>query len=437
MARGVTAIRFRFETLGCKVNQFETQALETLLISRGHTAAALGSGCDAVIVNTCAVTAESTRKSRQAVRRLKKLEPDAVVAVCGCFSQVSPEEVGSLGVDLIAGSGDRTKFVDELEHTVSDRTPRLLIDDPKKRRVFEALPAGSAAGRTRAMLKIQDGCQNFCTYCIIPYARGPVRSMPPNLARIDAAQLGAAGYKEIVLTGIEISSYGTDLPDCPTLADVIRTVSMAAPDARVRLGSLEPTVITQAFCAGLKTLPNICDHFHLSLQSGCDETLRRMKRRYTTETFFKAISLLRDYFPDCAVTADLIVGFPGETDDAFLKTLAFIKKCDFSSMHVFPFSRRPGTPAADMTGQIEKDVKQERAHRAAQEAKEMTHAYAGSCMGKTLNVLFERETQGWSVGHAANYMQVSVRQTGLRGEIYPVRVIGEKERLLLGEIIKP
>jgi threonylcarbamoyladenosine tRNA methylthiotransferase MtaB len=463
--KGVAAIRFCFETLGCKVNQFETQALETLLAARGHERAAPGSGCDAVVVNTCAVTAESARKSRQAVRRLRKLEPDAAVAVCGCFSQVHPDVVEALGVDLLSGSGDRLKFIDELERicaeraeerkkdklppgsadrlefidelerVTADKSPRRLLDEPKDRRAFEVLPTGSAAGRTRAMLKIQDGCQNFCAYCIIPHARGPVRSLPLRSAAAEAERLNAQGYKEIVVTGIEISSYGMDLPGRPALPDAVAAVSRAAPDARLRLGSLEPPVVKEDFCAALRQLPNICDHFHLSLQSGCDATLRRMRRRYSTDTFYHAVTLLKTYFPDCAVTADLIVGFPGETDEEFNATLAFIRKCAFSSMHVFPFSRRPGTPAADMPDQVARSIRLDRARRAGETAGEMALDYAGSCVGKTLDVLFEREKQGVCDGHAGNYMRVSVRQAGLKGRLCPVRITGSADRLLSGDLV--
>ncbi len=430
-------MRFYIETLGCKVNQYETQALETLLCERGHTSASPGSGCDAVIVNTCAVTAESCRKSRQAIRRLKKLEPDAATAVCGCFSQISPEDVLSLDVDLVGGSADRHGFVEALERVMADHTTLCRLDDAKDRHIFEQLPAGSAAGRTRAMLKIQDGCQNFCTYCIIPYARGPVRSLPVEQARAEAARLDAEAFREIVITGIEISSYGIDLPDKPFLIDAIRTISESAPHARIRLGSLEPTVVTEAFCAELQKLPNICGHFHLSLQSGCDATLRRMKRRYTTAAFYEALYLLRRSYPDCGVTADLIVGFPGETDEEFDKTLAFIRTCEFSSMHIFPFSRRPGTPAACMDGQVDKNLKRDRARQAGAVAEEMALEYAEGCMGRTFEVLFEREASDASVGHAGNYMQVSVRKTGLKGGVYTVRITGRKGRLLLGKIMEP
>ncbi len=315
--------------------------------------------------------------------------------------------------------------------------PICFLDEPKDRRAFEVLPAGSAAGRTRAMLKIQDGCQNFCAYCIIPHARGPVRSLPLRSAAAEAERLNAQGFKEIVVTGIEISSYGMDLPGRPALSDAVAAAGWAAPDTRLRLGSLEPTVVTEAFCAALRQLPNICDHFHLSLQSGCDATLRRMRRRYTTDTFYHAVTLLKAYFPDCAVTADLIVGFPGETDEEFHETLAFIRKCVFSSMHVFPFSRRPGTPAADMPDQVAKSVRLGRARRAGEVAEEMALAYARSCVGKTLDVLFERETQDVCDGHAGNYMRVSVRQAGLKGRLCPVRIAGSAGRQLTGGIVQP
>ena len=447
-------MRFCFETLGCKVNQYETQALEAILKARGHTVAEPGSGCDAAVVNTCAVTAESGRKSRQAVRRLKTLEPEAVVAVCGCFSQVSPEEAAALGADLVAGSGDRLRFIDLLEEMCAERAEwnatdkppvTRLLDEPAKRRGFEELPAGSLSGRTRAYLKIEDGCQNYCAYCIIPYARGPVRSLPPERVRDEAGRLGREGYGEIVVTGIEISSYGKDLGGAVSLADAVEAVCAAAPHARVRLGSLEPGTVTAELAERLSRLPNICGHFHLSLQSGCDATLRRMKRKYTTSAFYDAVKLLRRHFPDCGLTADLIVGFPGETDTEFEETLAFIKKCAFSAMHIFPYSVRPGTLAATLPDHPDKAVKKARARRAAAVARDMARAYRKSCVGKTLEVLFEREEDGTdqelavqgqavSIGHADNYLEVAAAGAGLRSKRLPVRIICEKSGLLFGEI---
>jgi threonylcarbamoyladenosine tRNA methylthiotransferase MtaB len=465
-------VRFCTETLGCKVNQFETQALETILKARGHVLAEPGSGCQAVIVNTCAVTSESGRKSRQAVRRLKALEPDAVIAVCGCFSQVSPEETAALGAELVCGSGDRLSFIDVLEHICAEKTKKddgeqlplgsgnrigfadelervaaartavRLIDDPHQRRIFEELPAGSVSGRTRAYLKIEDGCQNYCAYCVIPYARGPVRSLPTARVRAEAARLEEEGYGEIVVTGIEISSYGKDLDGGVTLIDAVEAVSAAAPRARLRLGSLEPGTVTEPFIERLSRLHNICGHFHLSLQSGCDATLRRMKRKYTTEEFYDAVRLLRRYFPGCGLTADLIVGFPGETADEFEATLAFIGTCAFSAMHVFPFSTRPGTPAASMPGQLDKAVKRERARRATAAARDMARDYGKSCVGQTLDVLFEREEGGVSdghivsIGHADNYLEVAAAGTGLRNTRRQVRIMHEKSGLLFGEIVE-
>jgi threonylcarbamoyladenosine tRNA methylthiotransferase MtaB len=432
-------IRVCFETLGCKVNQYETQAIAALLRERGHTIGEPGDGCDAVVVNTCAVTAESGRKSRQAIRRLRQLEPDAVVAVCGCFSQVSPEEIRALGVDVIAGSGDRAGLVDALEKAVKapkaeKSAPEEYLDDALNRRAFESLPAGGGLGRTRAMLKIQDGCSNFCAYCIIPYARGPARSMPLEQAVREAQRLRDEGYREIIVTGIEISSYSDDNKGA-TLTDALAAVCRAASPARVRLGSLEPRTVTPEFVETAKSLPNLCRHFHLSLQSGCDATLRRMKRRYTTEQFYEAVQRLRGAFPLCGITADLIVGFPGETEEEFEETLRFIRRCAFSDMHIFPYSRRPGTPAADMPGQLDRKTKKRRAQTAAEAAREMTRAHLNSCVGGETEVLFETEEGGWSSGHADFYAEVRVPGAGLAGTLRRVRITGTEGGKLLGELL--
>ena len=339
-------------TLGCKVNQYESQALATVLTSRGHTVVPRSGDFDVFIVNTCAVTAESGRKSRQAIRRLKAERPDALCAVCGCYSQLSPDDIKALNADLVAGSGNRLRFVSELERIYDDRRALVDIDDPLRRRDYEQLPAGNLGSHTRAILKIQDGCSNFCSYCIIPYARGPVRSLPVSDAASEASRLRDAGFKEIVVTGIEIASYGKDLKNGETLADVIAAISSAAPGVRLHLGSLEPRVVTEEFCGRLKRISDLCPHFHLSLQSGCDATLSRMHRRYTTEDFFAVTERLRAAFPGCAIAADVIAGFPGETEEEFAETLGFLRRCRFAFLHVFPYSRRPGTPAASMPDQL-------------------------------------------------------------------------------------
>lgn len=422
------------QTLGCKVNQFESQALETMFSERGHIICNQEDSCDVIIINTCAVTAESCRKSRQTVRHAKRTNPDAFIAICGCFSQISPNEIKALEADLIAGSGDRAQFAENLERHFQQRTKGMYIDKVQERRIFENLQAGSLSGRTRAMLKIQDGCDNYCAYCIIPYARGPVRSLPTEKAISEAVRLQQEGFSELVITGIEISSYGKDLKNGASLKSLISAVGEHVPNMRIRLGSLEPRTVTEDFCLALSKMSNVCDHFHLSLQSGCDETLSKMKRKYNTNTFSQAIQTLRNFFPDCGITADLIVGFPGETEEAFSETMDFIKTCAFSSMHIFPYSIRAGTAAAEMDNHVEKSVKRKRALIAGETANEMEIKYLQSFIGKTLNVLFERESGGYSVGHACNYSQVQVAEIGLRNMIFPVNITGLKGSTLLGEI---
>ena len=352
-------MKYIIATLGCKVNQYESEAMEQLLQSHGHTPCAEGESADAVIVNTCAVTAEGARKARQTVRRLRRENPDALTALCGCWSQVDAAEAASLGADVLFGTGDRQGFVRAVETAAAERGAGgsvTKLDDPFRRTGFEELPAGAYAGHARAYLKIQDGCDNFCTYCIIPFARGRVLSLPEDRCAAEAASLAAQGYKEIVVTGIEIASWGKDLKNGKTLIDALEAVAAGAPGVRIHLGSLEPTVVTDTFVERLKKL-NVCPHFHLSMQSGCDETLARMRRKYTTAEFFAVTERLRAAFPGCALTTDLITGFPGETEEEFSRTLAFIEKCAFAQMHVFPYSIRPGTKAAGMPGQIEKERK--------------------------------------------------------------------------------
>ena len=428
-------MKIYIHTLGCKVNQFESQAMETILAARSHQVVREeAADCDCYIINTCAVTGESGRKSRQAIRRLKALNPDAVIAVCGCYSQLESKSVQHLGVELVAGSHNRQRFLDELEEIFRARQQIVDVDAPLRRRDFELLPAGSLSGRTRAMLKIQDGCVNFCSYCIIPYVRGPVRSLPLREASRQAAELAGEGYRELVLTGIEIASYGRDLPEKPTLGALMQAVSQGAPGVRLHLGSLEPRIVTEDFCRELQTLPALCPHFHLSLQSGCDETLRRMNRKYDTARFRESVTLLRRFFPDCGITADVITGFPGETEEEFSETLSFLKECRFSSLHVFPYSERPGTPAAAMEGSVPKKLRQERAHLAAALGREMAEEFRRHNIGKVHSVLFEQEENGLCLGHSGNYLEIAVHGSGLRGTIADVTVTEESGDILLGTL---
>ena len=420
-------------TLGCKVNQYETQAMERELVRRGHALVPFEGPADAYIVNTCTVTAVSDKKSRQMIRRARKQSPDAVVAVCGCYPQTHPQDAEALDVDLIAGTGDRMRFLDLLEDAAREKEPVVSLDEALRRQTFEVLPAGGLAERTRAMLKVEDGCANFCSYCIIPYARGPVRSLPAETAAEEVRRLAAEGYREIVVTGIEISSWGRDLPGRPALISLVERLCREAGDARVRLGSLEPRTITEDFCRRAAALPNLCPHFHLSLQSGCDATLARMNRKYDTRRYKESVDLLNKFFRRPAVTTDLIAGFPGETEEEFAATLAFIRSCGFAEMHIFPYSIRPGTPAASMA-QVPKAVKEDRAARAAAAAEEMRRDYLLGCVGRTFDVLYEQRLDGRYQGHAPNYAAVAAPGDGLRNRVVPTRITGVENGLLLGEL---
>ena len=426
-------MRVAIYTLGCKVNQYETQAMEQELLRRGHTLVPAETEADGYIVNTCSVTAISDKKSRQMIRRCHKLNPNAVVAACGCYVQTHPEVVAALDVDLLAGTGDRMAFLDLFEQAVHEKEPVRLLDDALRRREFEVLPAGGMAERTRAMLKVEDGCVNFCTYCIIPYARGPVRSLPLATAVAQTEQLRREGYRELVLTGIEISSWGHDLKNGQSLIDLLEAVSAAAGDMRLRLGSLEPRTITEDFCRRASKLPNLCPHFHLSLQSGCDETLRRMNRKYDTARFYESVTLLRQYFHRPAVTTDLICGFPDETNREFEQTMAFIEKCAFADMHIFPYSVRPGTKAAELV-QFSAAVKEERTRRAVAVARTMHRAYLEGCVGQTYPVLYEQEKDGLYTGHAPNYCEVCVRAEDLHNKTIDTKIVGIDGDVLIGEL---
>ena len=424
-------MKYIIYTLGCKVNQYETQAIEALLVSRGHKPCVEGEIADAVIVNTCAVTAEAGRKSRQAIHRLREENPGAVAAVLGCYSQLSPDAVQKLGADIVYGTADRMKLVDAVEKAVSTGE----VDKPFERRVFEELPAGAVSGHTRALLKIQDGCVNFCSYCIIPYTRGRVRSLPMEAAVRQAAELDKKGYRELVITGIEIASYGVDLPGKPGLADVVCAIADAAPHMRLRLGSIEPSVITEDFCKKIAACGSVCRHFHLSLQSGCDATLKAMNRKYDTARFYEAMQLLRRYFPDCGMTCDVIVGFPGETEEHQRQTLEFLKKAQFSDAHIFPYSRRPGTPADKMDGQIDRATKAKRSKQARAVVAETRRKFLESMIGKTLPVLFEtQEGECWQ-GHSDNYLEVRADGENLRGTVHNVRINAVSDGILVGNVI--
>ncbi len=409
-------MKIAYITLGCKVNQYETQAIQQLLEQAGHSSTEID-GADVVVVNTCAVTAESVRKSRQAARRAKKSNPNAKLVVCGCAAQADPDSIRALEADYVGGAGERAKVVEYIESLAAGETGGAeCLPSPRQRTEIERLPAGAFDGHTRAYLKVQDGCGNFCSYCIIPYLRGPVRSLPPDEAAAMAEKLAASGYREIVLTGIEVSSYGEDVGG--SFAQLVEKCAAAAQPARIRLGSIEPSRMDGDTIDRLQAIPNLCPHFHLSLQSGSAGVLKRMNRKYTPDEYAAVVDNLRRCFHDPAITTDLIVGFPGESEEEHRESLDFLRRIGFAAVHVFPYSKREGTAAARMGGHLENAVKERRAREASAVAKECRGAYLARQVGRTLEVLFESEDGG----HSENYLEVSAK--GRRGETIPVEITG-------------
>jgi len=427
-------MKFAFYTLGCKTNQYETQAMEHFLLEKGHCLGHFDEECDAYIINTCSVTAVADKKNRAIIRRCRRDNPQAVIGVCGCYSQHAPEAVRELGIDVIGGSGGREEFISMMLSALESRTHQESLDNALRRRDFEILPAGGLTERTRAMLKVQDGCVNFCSYCIIPYTRGPVRSAPLEVAVEQARELAQRGYREIVITGIEIASWGVDLPGKPEPALMIGEVCNAVPELRVRLGSLEPRIVTEEFCERMAALPNLCPQFHLSMQSGCDTVLARMKRKYDTARYLESVELLKKHFPGCAVTTDMIVAFPGETEEEFVESLAFIRRCGFADMHIFPYSRRPGTPADKMSGQHNNAVKEERSRAAIAVAREMSEEYRAALIGTTQSVLFEEMDGEFFTGHAPNYVKIYAKGENLHNEIRNVTITEIFQDGVVGEL---
>ena len=407
-----------------------------LLQELGHEIGHFDEKCDAYVINTCSVTAIADKKNRAVIRRCRRENPEAVIGVCGCYTQHAPEAVKELGVDVLGGSGGRQEFLEHLLEALGGKAHTDTLDNALRRRTFEILPPGGLEERTRAMLKVQDGCVNFCTYCIIPYTRGPVRSAPLETALEQARQIAEAGYREIVVTGIEIASWGVDLPGKPALTVLLKALCEAVPQVRIRLGSLEPRVITREFCEELKDYPNLCPQFHLSMQSGCDTVLKRMHRKYDTARYYESVRLLREYFPGCAVTTDMIVAFPGETEEEFRQSLRFIRQCAFADMHIFPYSRRPGTPADTMPGQLGNAVKEERSKEAIAVAREMNEAYRQALVGTTQEVLFEDQHLAFFAGHAPNYVKVYAAGEELHNELRNVKITGLYEDGVFGVIEK-
>ena len=426
-----------FMTLGCKVNQFETETMEGLFRARGYEVVPFEERADVYVVNTCSVTHLSDRKSRQLIRRAARTNPAACIAVTGCYAQVAPEEIRALeGVRVVLGTKERARIVDYVEDALRADTGAVgTITDIMQARVFEDIPLHALPHRTRAFLKIEDGCQNFCTFCIIPYARGPVKSRALSAVAREMRLLVDAGFHEVVLTGIHLGAYGIDLPTHPTLADACRTALAEEGLRRLRLGSLESVELSAELLELMRTETRFAAHLHLPLQAGCDSVLRAMNRPYTTEQFAQLVADVRAAVPGVAVSTDIIVGFPGETEEDFAAGMDFVRQMGFARMHVFPYSARRGTPAARRTDQVPPPVRRERAARMQALAEEMAEAYHRSMLGAVAEVLFETCADGVTDGLTETYVRVYTDAPVVRGEIVPVRLTHLYRDGIWGEMV--
>lgn len=422
-----------FHTLGCKVNQYDSQAMLELFIQSGYEVRSFSEKADVYVVNTCTVTGTGDKKSLNAVRRAQRLNPEAEVVIAGCLAQRDGEKLLDTGARLVIGNANRENVVKLLEEAV-EKGERLAAVTDILRVPYEPLSISSHEGHTRAVLKIQEGCDRYCTYCIIPYVRGGIRSRNTASIAQEASRLAAGGFQELVLTGIHLTSYGRDLENA-SLIDAIRACDVPGV-SRIRLGSLEPVIITEEFVKALQALPKVCPQFHLALQSGSDPVLKRMRRRYTTQDFRQACLLLRTAFPNCAITTDVITGFPGETEEEFSQTLDFSREMRFARMHVFPYSARQGTPAAKMPTQVPKAQREERARRLISVGNELAESYRASQVGKIAEVLLEETDQdGVSHGYTAEYMPCAV-SGGQPGQLAKVLITGVNDSELTGQIVK-
>lgn len=424
--------------LGCKVNAYETEAMQEILEQNGYEIVPFEEKADAYIVNTCSVTNMADKKSRQMLHRAKKMNPEAVVIAAGCYVQSAGEELlKDTSVDILIGNNEKVNLPSILENWEKEHKP-LYVHDLTREHTYEELTLSHTAGHTRAFMKIQDGCNQFCTYCIIPYTRGRVRSRRLSDIVAEAGRLAENGYQEVVLTGIHLDSYGTDLEEHENLLTVIQEIAKIDGIKRIRLGSLEPRIMTEKFVAGLAAEEKLCPHFHLSLQSGCDATLKRMNRRYSAEEFRQCCERLRRHFDDPALTTDVIVGFPGETEEEFTATVEFLKDICFYETHVFKYSRRKGTKADRMPDQIPEQIKNQRSDVLLALTEKNSGEYRKKLLGRTVKVLLEEESTiggtTYLTGHTREYVKVAVApETAAAGEIIDVKVTGLLKDMVLGE----
>ena len=432
-----------FYTLGCKVNQYETNAMIEKFIKEKYEIVNFEDLSDIYIINTCTVTNMSDKKSRQIIRRVKQINPKSILVVTGCYAQVASDELEKIQeIDLIVGNTEKNKIVQIIENYLDNlnnncTANRISMTDINDQKEFVDFGTTTYTEKTRAVIKVQDGCNNFCTYCIIPYAKGRVRSR--NLQNIieEIKSIVKKGIKEVVITGIHIASYGVDFADTNIgLIDLLEEINKIEGLKRIRLGSLEPNIITEEFVERLKELDKICHHFHLSLQSGCNSILKRMNRKYTTEDFEKVVERLRKAYPDVALTTDIIVGFPGETDEDFDITYNFLKKIKFYKMHIFKYSQRKGTRAAIMPNQIDGKIKEERSHKLIMLSDNNEKNFLDKYINKDVEVLFEQKENEYIKGHTSNYMVVKVKGNKLENKIITVKIANREGLELEGKLMK-
>ncbi len=422
-----------FYTLGCKVNQYETNAMEKIFKSGGYEVVPFEEYADVYVINTCTVTSVGDKKSRQMLRRAKGQNENAIIAAVGCMAQISPDEIEKLGIaDVIVGTNHKSEILSAIEN--AGREKAWLIDDVSKTKIFEETPLDTFEGRERAYIKIQEGCDRFCSYCIIPYARGAVRSRSEAEILAEARRLGEAGFCEIVLTGIHVASYGRGTDK--NLASLLKKLSEIESIERIRTSSIDPLAFTDEFIDTVASLPKVCPHFHISLQSGSEEVLRKMNRRYTPDMYYEILCKLRAKIPDVAITTDVITGFPYETEEEFLKSCAFVEKCDFASVHVFPYSERRGTPAASFPCSVPKNVRAERAKKMANIAEKSKLSFMKEFVGKKMHVLIEQKNHdGYFEGFTDNYIKTRVSGSVMPGRIYEVLISGINDECLTGDYI--
>lgn len=426
-----------FYTLGCKVNQYETNAMIERFIKANYEIVDFEELSDIYVINTCTVTNMSDRKSRQIIRRVKQINPNSILIVTGCYAQVASKELEKIEeIDLIVGNTEKKDIVNIVENYKKDVSSKYEISDINDQKEFVDFGTTTYTEKTRAVIKVQDGCNNFCSYCIIPYAKGRVRSRKLESVIDEIKGIAQKGIQEVVITGIHIASYGIDFKDENIrLIDLLEEINKIEGIKRIRLGSLEPNIITDEFVARLKKVDKICNHFHLSLQSGCNQTLKRMNRKYTTEDFEKVVERLRKTFPEVVLTTDIIVGFPAETEEEFNITYEYLKKIEFYKMHVFKYSQRKGTRAAVMPNQIDGNIKEKRSHKLIELSNKNEEKFLDKYIGKEVDVLFEQEEGEYIKGHTSNYLLVKTKDRNLENKIRRVTILRREKEELIGKTL--